>query len=134
MPRTEPEQVQPPDATAPAPAPARRRRVAARVRWVVGGLALAAVLLGLGGYRWSLAELARAERELKAGQPAVARARLERLAAMGLGGVEARYWQGVCQEAQGQLDAALATYAAIPPGSARYANAALRRAHLAWER
>src|SRR5262245_60483002 len=107
MPRTEPEQVQPPDATAPA-----RRRIPPRARWIVGGLGLAGALLGLGGYRWSLAELARAQRELKAGQPAAARARLERLAAMGLGGVEARYWRGACQEEQGQFDAALATYAA----------------------
>src|SRR5262249_35355509 len=88
----------------------------------------------LGGYRWSLAELARAERELKSGQPAVAGARLERLAAMGLGGGGARDWQGGCQGGPGELDAAVATHAARPPRSARDAHAARRRAHLAWER
>src|SRR3954469_5975343 len=104
--RPAPEPAHPPDATAPArsrgSAP-RRRRVA----WSLGLAGLATVLLALAGYRWSHAELVRAEQERKAGQAAAARARLARLAKLGLGGVETRYWLGACAEAEGQVDAAL---------------------------
>src|SRR5262249_23939431 len=132
IPRTEPERAEPADATAPVGS----RRTVPRVLWFVGWLglaALAAAVLGLGGYRWSRAELQRVEREIKDGHLGAARSHLARLSALGLGGVEADYWRGACEEAEGQVDAALATYATIPPGSSRYANAALRRAHLAWE-
>src|SRR5579883_1187181 len=132
MPQTEPERSLPRDATAPD----LSRRAVPRASRLAGWLGLAsllAIVLGLAGYRWSRAELQRVEREINEGRIGAAQARLARLSALGLGGVEADYWRGVCAETQGQVDEALATYAAIPPGSARYANAALRRAHLAME-
>jgi tetratricopeptide (TPR) repeat protein len=112
----------------------RRTRLRVRVAWSLILAALAAVVLWVAGDRWLRAELGRVEREVQAGQIVVARSRLGRLSALGLGGVEARYWRGVCEEAEGQTDAALTTWAAIPPGSKRYANASLRRARLALER
>jgi tetratricopeptide (TPR) repeat protein len=74
------------------------------------------------------------ESDVKGGHPDSARARLARLKMLGLGGVETDYWLGACQEVQGEFDAALATWARIPPGSPRFANATLRRARLAMER
>jgi tetratricopeptide (TPR) repeat protein len=104
---------------------------------LVGSLALvglAALTLVLAGYSWSLAEVGRVERDVKAGRVAAARARLEWLARLGLWGVEVRYWRGACEEAEGRVDAALETWAAIPRGSARFANAAIRRAQLALDK
>ncbi len=132
MPRTETQRGAAPDATARAP----RRRFGTsslRVR-LVGGLVLAgltAAILALAGSAWSTAELGRVEREIHAGRIASARARLKRLGMLGLGGVEARYWRGACEEAEGRTDAALVTWASIPPGSPRFANAVVRRAQLA---
>jgi tetratricopeptide (TPR) repeat protein len=94
---------------------------------------LAAVAFWVAGEQWLRAELGRVEHEVQAGQIASARSRLGRLSALGLGGVEARYWRAACEEAEGQTDAALATWAAIPRGSKRFANASLRRARLALE-
>src|SRR5437016_2467854 len=99
---TEPERAPQRDATAPG----RSRRVAPRMPRLVGCLgraALAAAVLGLAGYRWSRAELQQVERAIKDGRLAAARARLARLSALGLGGVEADYWRGACEEAEGQV-------------------------------
>src|SRR5579883_2399274 len=84
--------------------PAHPRR---HIRPYILGLAgLAAVLVGVAGYGWSRAELVRVEHDLQAGRPAAARARLRRLTALGLGGVEAKYWRGAVAEAEGQVDTA----------------------------
>jgi tetratricopeptide (TPR) repeat protein len=86
----------------------------------------------LAGYGWWRAELARAGQEIGAGRSAAARARLERLAALGLGGTESRFWLGACEQAEGHIEGALALWASIPRTSARYAAAALSRARLAF--
>ncbi len=71
------------------------------------------------------------EEEVKGGQIDSARARLQRLARLRLGGAELDYWLGACEEAEGHIDAALAAWARIPVGSSRFADAALDRARLA---
>src|SRR5438445_8717834 len=99
--------------------PVRRGALAPRWLWIVWllGLAgLAAIPLGIAGQRWAQAELRRAEQEVEAGQVRSAAARLSRLAKLGLGGTETTYWLGACEEAEGRVDAALATWARIPVG------------------
>jgi enediyne biosynthesis protein E4 len=91
-------------------------------------------LLWIAGYQWLQGELGRAEIEVHSGQIGPAKSRLARLRSLGLGGVETHYWRAACDEAEGNFDSALATWAAIPPESSRYANASLRRARLALER
>jgi len=71
------------------------------------------------------------ERELKAGQHRSAHARLSRLALLGLRSTEIDYWLGVCEEAEGHVNLALAIWGRIRPGSPRFANAVLRKARLA---
>jgi tetratricopeptide (TPR) repeat protein len=93
--------------------------------------ALSAIPIGFCAYWWYQAELRSVERELKEGQHRSARARLSRLAMLGLRNTELQYWLGVCNEAEGKVDEALATWGRIRPGSARFANAMLRRARLA---
>ena len=120
-----------------APPPVERRGSASRLRrlaWFLGLSGLAAVVVWFGGDRWSRAELGRIEREIKQGQSGAARVRLDRLVMLGLGGIEADYWRGACAEAEGDVEAALAVWDRIPPGSSRYANATLRRARLAIDR
>ncbi len=132
--RTEPERANPPDAASPAPD--RDRAAASRRVRQVGGLALAvlaALILAMAGQSWLQAEFGRVERDIKEGRVAAARGRLGRIAMLRLGGWEALYWRAACEAAEGQVDAALATWAAIPPDSPRYANASLRRANLALE-
>src|SRR5262245_48413077 len=107
----------------------RRRAIAL----FLGLAGLAAAVLGIGGFRWIQAELARSEREIHQGQIGPARARLDRLAMFGLGGHERNYWLGACEEADGHASAALALWARIPPDSSRFANATIRRARLAFE-
>jgi tetratricopeptide (TPR) repeat protein len=102
-----------------------------RIASWLGLATLVSVLATLAAYRWSLGELVRVEQEIKAEQFAAARERLERLGRMGLGGVEAQYWRGASAEAEGNVNLALKTWAAIPRGAPRYANALLRRARLA---
>src|SRR3954468_17027535 len=86
------------------------------------GLAiLTAVLVSITGTWWCQSEIQRAETEVKGGQIGSARARLERLARLGLGGAEIDYWLGACEEAEGHVDAALAAWARIPVGSPRFA-------------
>ncbi|MHB1559608.1 MAG: FG-GAP-like repeat-containing protein, partial [Isosphaeraceae bacterium] len=126
---TMPTQTRPPDEPS-APTPARTRpRLALGVLLAV----LTGVALWLSGEQWVQAELGRVERDVQAGRIAAARSRLDWISALHLGGVEARYWRGACEEAEGKTDAALATWAAIRPGSARHANACIRRARLALE-
>jgi tetratricopeptide (TPR) repeat protein len=102
-----------------------------KAAWALGFAGLAAIVLWVAGDQWLQGELKRIEREIQAGQVGSARSRLSRLSALRLGGVEAQYWRGACEEAEGRVDAALATWAAIPHDSSRYANASLRRARLA---
>jgi enediyne biosynthesis protein E4 len=135
MPRPESE-----DAHAPAPPSSGGRRAGGprplrrRLAWWLGLAGLAAALVWLGVERWSRAELGRVEREIKRGEVRAARARLDRLGLLGLGGVEAAYWRGACAEAEGDVDGALAAWSRIPEGTSRFANATLRRARLAIER
>ncbi len=94
------------------------------------------VVLGLAAVAirgWYQAELSRIERELKSARVDSARARIERLHRLGLGGVETDYWQAACDEAQGRIDSALEIWGRIPPDSSRYANAILRRSRLAMD-
>jgi tetratricopeptide (TPR) repeat protein len=133
MPRPELEHAHEPN----PPMPARWRAAAAgprRLVWLLGLMGLAAVAVGIGVDRWSRAELARVEREIKQGHPGAARVRLDRLAKVGLGGVETEYWRGACAEAEGDVEGALAAWSRIPAGSSRFANATLRRARLAIDR
>jgi tetratricopeptide (TPR) repeat protein len=105
-----------------------------RLACVLVGTGILAILLGVAGHRWYQAELRRAELEIKAGQVRSGRARLVRLGRLGLAGAETQYWLAACDEAEGHFDAALETWARIPRGSARFANATIRRARLALER
>jgi tetratricopeptide (TPR) repeat protein len=96
------------------------------------GVAVLGGVLAAFGANWLYqAELKSVERELKGGQHQLARARLSRLSMLGLRGTEIDYWLGVCEEAEGHVDRALAIWGRIRPGSARFANAVLRRARLA---
>jgi len=107
-----------------------------RRRWIIwfGLAALSAIPVACCAYGWYRAELRSVERELKEGQHRPARARLSRLAMLGLRNTELEYWLGVCNEAEGHVDEALAIWGRIRPGSARFANAVLRRARLAIDR
>src|SRR4029077_1709531 len=96
------------------------------------GLAiLTAILVWITSGWWCQSEIQRAEEEVRGGQIDSARARLVRLARLGLGGAELDYWLGACEEGKGHVDAALAAWARIPVGSTRFADAALDRARLA---
>ena len=95
---------------------------------------LAAVLLAVTASRWYQREFERIQEEIQRGQIDPARARIDRLARFGLGAHELDYWLGACEEAGGDFDGALTTWARIPAGSPRHADAALRRARLAIER
>src|SRR5262249_44704834 len=89
MPGTEPTRALSPDSEAWTPDRGRRSR--SRGVRLIGSLALvvlAALVVILVGYSWSLAEVRRVEQDVKAGRVAAARARLEWLALLGLGGVE----------------------------------------------
>ncbi len=103
------------------------------VAWSLVGVVVAAVAVGIVGYGWYQSELKRAEQEIKAGQVSPARVRLTRLSKLGLGGVESDYWLGICAEAEGRVDAALAMWTGIPKDSAWYVDATLHRARLALE-
>jgi tetratricopeptide (TPR) repeat protein len=105
-----------------------------KVAWALGLAGLTTIVLWVAGDKWLRGELRRIEREIQAGQVASAQSRLSRLSTLRLGGAEAQYWRGACEEAEGHVDAALATWAAIPRDSSRYANASLRRARLALAR
>jgi tetratricopeptide (TPR) repeat protein len=107
------------------PLPGRRGAI-----WF-GLAALIAVTAALCAIWWYRVELRRVELELKSGRHHSARARLSRLAMLGLKNNELDYWRGVCEEAEGRVDEALATWGQIHPGSPRFANAVLRRARLA---
>ncbi len=111
----------------------RPRLVSSHRLWIVGlGLTVvAAILVGMIGKRWSVAELQLVEREIKGGQVSAARARLTRLAQLRLGGTEVKYWVGACEEADGHIEKALSAWAQIPKDSSRFPNATLRRARLA---
>ncbi len=102
-------------------------------RWRIwfGLAALLALPIAFCAYGWYRSELRSVEFELKLGQHHSARARLSRLAMLGLTGTELDYWRGVCEEAEGHVEEALATWGRIRPGSPRFANAVLRRARLA---
>jgi enediyne biosynthesis protein E4 len=104
-----------------------------RVAWSLVAAGLAATVALIVGYGWSQSELRRAEQEIKVGQVGTGRVRLTRLSKLGLGSVESDYWLGICAEAEGRADAALAKWAGIPVDSSWYVNATLRRAHLALE-
>ncbi len=104
-----------------------------RGRWMrwFGLAALSAIPVAFYAYWWYRAELGNVERELRAGQHRSGRARLSRLTMLGLRSSEIDYWLGVCEEAEGHFDQALATWGRIRPGSIRFPNAVLRRARLA---
>ncbi|MDR3636572.1 MAG: FG-GAP-like repeat-containing protein [Isosphaeraceae bacterium] len=97
-------------------------------------LVLVPVLFAVG---WSLflvrdskayrAELAEAERDLAAGRLSTARARLAGLAARRTADGEAAYYLGLCEEAKGNMQAALAWWSKVPPGSPFSVRAAIRR-------
>jgi hypothetical protein len=101
--------------------------------WGIFLAGLAAALAVVSGSWWYQGEIRRIQQEVKQGQITSARGRVDRLARLGLGRDEADYWRGACEEAGGEVDAALATWARIPAGSSRHADAALRRAQLAIE-
>ena len=133
MPRPELEQAHEPDPP-PSAGPRGAVRRPRRLAWLLGLTGLAAVLTWVGVDRWARGELMRVERELKRGEIGAARVRLDRLGMLRLGGLEAEYWRGACEEAEGDVDAALALWGRIPAGSSRFANATLRRARLAIDR
>jgi enediyne biosynthesis protein E4 len=101
-----------------------------RMIWL-GLAALIALPAAFCAFWWYQAELRRVEFELKLGQHRSARARLSMLAMLGLKSTELDYWRGVCAEAEGRVEEALAIWGRIRPGSTRFANAVLRRARLA---
>jgi enediyne biosynthesis protein E4 len=92
-------------------------------------------LLGLAGVAWPIvaerrfqSELRLALAEVAAGRHAPARDRLARLAARRPGDAEVRYQLGVCEDAQGHDEAAVAAWAAVACESSRGPEAAVRRA------
>ncbi len=114
-----------------------RVRFGPGVKLICLGIVGLSALVGLGvlGVRgWRQGEFARVEREIKGGRVASAQARLDRLKSLGLGDVEADYWQAACHEARGEYDLALELWGRIPADSHRHANAVLRRARLAMDR
>lgn len=119
------------DPAAIAPKAARKAlRGRPPVIWL-GVAALIALPVAFCGYWWYQAELRSIENELKLGQHRSARARLSLLGMLGLKNTELEYWRGVCEEAEGHVEEALAIWGRIRPGSARFPNAVLRRARLA---
>ena len=93
-----------------------------------GGLIVLAwgMYLAAAGW-WYRAELARAKREVAAGRFGPARERLARLSAFWPGAAEVHYQLGVCEQAAGRPDRALAAWARIAPGSPFAATAARSR-------
>jgi len=85
------------------------------------GMYLAAVGL------WFRAELARARREIAEGQLDPARERLARLSTSSPDAAEVHYERGVCEEAAGRPEQALAAWARIAPESPFAATAARRQ-------
>ncbi len=95
------------------------------------GLGIAGVN-GLQGWRYR-SELARADRELAAGQYRSALARFDTLAALTPGRAEVEYSRGVCAAALGNVDGALMAWGRVPRDSPLGPRAILDRARLAFE-
>src|SRR5262245_29519995 len=128
----------------PSPAHRRRRATGADLNAEAAmgrksarhaGAAVVLVALAWGTYRatagwWYRAELSRANGEMAAGRFGPARERLARLSRIWPGEAAVDYQLGLCEEAAGCPDRALAAWARIAPGSPFTAKAARARDEL----
>jgi tetratricopeptide (TPR) repeat protein len=106
-----------------------------RSRWLLCGLALAAIAALLGGWAWVTQqadrdELRQSQREVADEQYNLARRRLVGLVERRPSWGEALYQLGLCEEARGQAEAALAAWSRVAPGSPAALKAALGRARV----
>ncbi len=106
-----------------------------RWRWLLCGLALTAVVALVGGWvgitrKLDRDELRQSQREVGDGQYNLARKRLVALVERRPSWGEALYQLGLCEEARGQFEAALAVWSRVEPGSPVAAQAALGRARV----
>jgi enediyne biosynthesis protein E4 len=113
----------------PGDRPAGRWRRAAGVALLLG-LTLAPVVRWVGDDRHFRGELIRAQAEVAARWFAPARDRLARLVARRPTHDEALFQLGVCEDALGRPDAAVAAWAAVPATSPRAAEASVARARV----
>jgi hypothetical protein len=93
-----------------------------RTRWLACSLFLAAVAAAWGAWVWAGVrsdrdELNRSRREVAEGRHPQARRRLAELARRRPGWDEVHYQLGLCEEARGQAEAALAAWSRVGPGS-----------------
>jgi hypothetical protein len=104
-----------------------------RFRWLAGGVLLAVAAAAWGGWSWSRLradrdEMAQSSRDVAAGRYTQARRRLMELAGRRPGWDEVHYQLGLCEEARGQAEAALAEWARIGSGSSFARRGAIARA------
>jgi enediyne biosynthesis protein E4 len=92
---------------------ARLRRVRLLLR-VVGVISFVGAAVWTVAFWWFQAELVRARREMDAGKYGPARDRLVRLAVRWPSSGEVNYRIGLCEQARGRHDAALAAWAQVP--------------------
>ena len=111
----------------------RRRSVPLVVVWV-SLFALVSALTWVGGLSWYHGELSRIESQVAAGDFQAAKRRLERLAWLGSKDPEVLFWVGACEEAEGNVEAALDAWGRVPRGSPPWVDATVRRAQLALAR
>jgi tetratricopeptide (TPR) repeat protein len=102
-----------------------RRPVRAALR-VAGWLVSLGVLAYGVSLWWYESSLAEARRAVAAGRFAYARPRLARLATWSPGRADVEFALGVCEQATGRLDAAIAAWSRIPPSSKLAEDAALK--------
>jgi tetratricopeptide (TPR) repeat protein len=106
-----------------------------RSRWLAGGLLLTVAAAAWGGWSWSRiradrAELEQARRDVAEGRPAIARRRLTDLVRRRPAWDEAHYQLGLCEEARGQPDAALAAWSHVSAASPWNRKSAIARARI----
>jgi tetratricopeptide (TPR) repeat protein len=92
---------------------------------VLALIALAGPFAWISRERYDSADLARARREVSAGEYAVARGRLVRLASHRSGDLDIAYLLGLCEREAGRPEDAIAAWSRIPAGSAEAPRAAL---------
>jgi len=104
-------------------------------RWLVLGCGLTILALAGGGYRLVeikalRAELEKARVDFESGYRGLARQRLEKLARQWSTNAEVLFQLGVCEEATGHRETALATWAKIPSGTPFSTRAAVLRGEI----
>ena len=103
--------------------------------WRVTGWLVGVGVLACGASLWWYeSSLAEARRAVAAGRFADARPRLARLASWWPGRADVEFSLGVCEQATGRLDAAIAAWSRIPPSSKLAEDAALKRGEAEMDR